>query len=204
MAVTLTTPNTLLGMFQPKSDAARLATNLATVVLGTLAITLAAKVNVPVWPVPVTLQSFAIAALAAAFGARIGMATVALYLIEGAMGLPVFATGGGLPYLMGPTGGFLLGFLVMASIIGFAADRGASGKPLTLFAAMLVGEAVLLALGFAWLLLLSGQAQWIDQTNVVASAWAGAVQPFLVWDVLKMALAALTVTGAWGLIGGKR
>lgn len=204
MAVTLTTPNTLLGTFQPKSDAAKLATNLATVVLGTLVITIAAKINVPVWPVPVTLQSLAIAALAAAFGARIGVATVALYLAQGAMGLPVFATGGGLPYLMGPTGGFLLGFLVMAGIIGFAADRGASAKPMTLFGAMLVGEAVLLALGFAWLLLLSGQAQWIDQTNVLASAWAGAVQPFLVWDVLKMALAALTVTGAWSLLGKKR
>ena len=204
MVVTLTTPNTLLGAFQPKSDAAKLATNLATVVLGTLVITLAAKINVPVWPVPVTLQSLAIAALAAAFGARIGVATVALYLAQGAMGLPVFAVGGGLPYLMGPTGGFLLGFLVMAGIIGYAADRGASAKPLTLFGAMLVGEAVLLALGFAWLLLLSGQAQWIDQTNVVASAWAGAVQPFLVWDVLKMALAALTVTGVWRLMGRKR
>ena len=204
MAVTLTTPNTLLGAFQPKSDAAKLATNLATVVLGTLVITLAAKINVPVWSVPVTLQSLAIAALAAAFGARIGVATVALYLAQGAMGLPVFAVGGGLPYLMGPTGGFLLGFLVMAGIIGYAADRGASAKPLTLFGAMLVGEAVLLALGFAWLLLLSGQAQWIDQTNVVASAWAGAVQPFLVWDVLKMALAALTVTGVWSLMGRKR
>lgn len=204
MAVTLTTPNTLLGTFQPKSDAAKLATNLATVVLGTLVITIAAKINVPVWPVPVTLQSLAIAALAAAFGARIGVATVALYLAQGAMGLPVFASGGGLPYLMGPTGGFLLGFIVMAGIIGFAADRGASAKPMTLFGAMLVGEAVLLALGFAWLLLLSGQAQWIDQTNVVASAWAGAVQPFLVWDVLKMALAALTVTGAWSLMGKKR
>lgn len=204
MAVTLTTPNTLLGTFQPKSDAAKLATNLATVVLGTLVITIAAKINVPVWPVPVTLQSLAIAALAAAFGARVGVATVALYLAQGAMGLPVFATGGGLPYLMGPTGGFLLGFLVMAGIIGFAADRGASAKPMTLFGAMLVGEAVLLALGFAWLLLLSGQAQWIDQTNVLASAWAGAVQPFLVWDVLKMALAALTVTGAWSLLGKKR
>ncbi|CAN7178139.1 MULTISPECIES: biotin transporter BioY [unclassified Devosia] len=203
MAVTLTTPNTLLGAFQPKSDAAKLATNLATVVLGTLVITIAAKINVPVWPVPVTLQSLAIAALAAAFGARIGVATVALYLAQGAMGLPVFATGGGLPYLMGPTGGFLLGFLVMAGIIGFAADRGASAKPMTLFGAMLVGEAVLLALGFAWLLLLSGQAQWIDQTNVVASAWAKAVQPFLVWDVLKMALAALTVTGAWNILGRK-
>ncbi|MNU11493.1 hypothetical protein D3C72_2594000 [compost metagenome] len=63
---------------------------------------------------------------------------------------------------------------------------------------------MLLALGFAWLLLLSGQAGWIDQTNVLASAWAKAVQPFLVWDVLKMALAALTVTGAWGLMGRKR
>lgn len=204
MAVTLTTPNTLLGMFQPRSDAAKLATNLATVVLGTLVITIAAKINVPVWPVPVTLQGLAIAALAAAFGARIGVATVALYLLQGAMGLPVFATGGGLPYLIGPTGGFLLGFLFMAGIIGYAADRGASSKPLTLFGAMLIGDAVLLALGFAWLLLLSGQAGWIDQTNVLASAWAKAVQPFLVWDVLKMALAALTVTGAWGLMGRKR
>ncbi len=201
MAVTLTTPNTLLGMFQPRGDAAKLATNLATVVLGTLLITLCAKINVPVWPVPVTLQGFAIAALAAAFGMRIGVATVGLYLLEGALGLPVFATGGGLVYLVGPTGGFLLGFLAMAAIIGFAADRGASGKPLTMFAAMLAGDAALFAFGFAWLLLMSGNAGWIDQNNVVASAFAGAVAPFIIWDALKMALAALTVTGAWAMFG---
>lgn len=201
MAVTLTTPNTLLGVFQPKGDAARLASNLVTVVLGTLLITICAKINVPVWPVPVTLQSFAIAALAAAFGLRIGVATVALYLLEGAFGLPVFAgASAGIPYLMGPTGGFLLGFLLLAAIVGYAADRGASGKPLTLFAAMLVGDAVLFVLGFAWLLFMAGQAQWIDQANVVASAFAKAVQPFIVWDILKMALAALTVTGAWKLL----
>ena len=200
MAVTLTTPNTLLGVFQPKGDAARLASNLATVVLGTLLITICAKINVPVWPVPVTLQSFAIAALAAAFGLRIGVATVALYLLEGAFGLPVFAgVSAGIPYLMGPTGGFLIGFLLLAAIVGYAADRGASGKPLTLFAAMLAGDAVLFVLGFAWLLFMAGQAQWIDQANVVASAFAKAVQPFIVWDILKMALAALTVTGAWKL-----
>ena len=198
MAVTLTTPNTLLGLYQPKGDVAKLASNLATVVLGTLLITICAKINVPVWPVPVTLQGFAVATLAAAFGMRIGVATVALYLLEGAMGLPVFATGGGLAYLVGPTGGFLLGFLVMAAIIGYAADKGASGKPLALFGAMLVGDAALFVLGFAWLLLLSGQAQWLDQTNVVASAFAKAVQPFIVWDILKMALAALTVSGIWG------
>ena len=200
MAVTLTTPNTLLGVFQPKGDAARLASNLATVVLGTLLITICAKINVPVWPVPVTLQGFAIAALSAAFGLRIGVATVALYLLEGAFGLPVFATGGGLAYLVGPTGGFLIGFLVMAAIIGYAADKGASGKPLTLFAAMVAADAVLLVLGFVWLLALSGNAGWIDQNNVVASAFAGAIQPFIVWDILKMALAALTVTGAWNIL----
>ena len=200
MAVTLTTPNTLLGVFQPKGDAARLASNLATVVLGTLLITICAKINVPVWPVPVTLQGFAIAALSAAFGLRIGVATVALYLLEGAFGLPVFATGGGLAYLVGPTGGFLIGFLVMAAILGYAADKGASGKPLTLFAAMVAADAVLLVLGFVWLLALSGNAGWIDQNNVVASAFAGAIQPFVIWDILKMALAALTVTGAWNIL----
>ncbi|MBS3849280.1 biotin transporter BioY [Devosia sp. J2-20] len=200
MAVTLTTPNTLLGLYQPKGDAAKLASNLATVVLGTLLITLCAKINVPVWPVPVTLQGFAIAALAAAFGMRIGVATVGLYLLEGAMGLPVFATGGGLAYLVGPTGGFLLGFVALAAIVGFAADRGASGKPLALFSAMLVGDAVMFVLGFAWLVIMAGQAGWIDQTNVIASAFAKAVQPFVIWDILKMALAALTVTGAWKMV----
>src|SRR5690606_14113782 len=150
MAVTLTTPNTLLGVFQPRGDAARLASNLATVVLGTLLITVCAKINVPVWPVPVTLQTFAVAALAAAFGLRIGVATVALYLLEGAMGLPVFATGGGLAYILGPSGGFLIGFLLMAAIIGYAADRGASGRPLTMFVAMLAGDAALFVIGFVW------------------------------------------------------
>lgn len=204
MAVTLTTPNTLLGVFQPKGTASKLAINAVTVVLGTLLITAAAKINVPVWPVPVTLQTFAIAALAAGFGMQIAVATVALYLLEGAMGLPVFATGGGLPYLVGPTGGFLIGFVFQAAIIGFAADRGASGRPFALFGAMLVGMAVMFAFGFAWLLAMAGQAAWVDQSNVVGSAFAAAVQPFLVWDVLKMAFAALTVTGLWGLFGAKR
>ncbi len=204
MAVTLTTPNTLLGAFQPKGNVAKLATNAAIVLIGTMLITAAAKVNVPVWPVPVTLQSFAIAALAAAFGMRIGVATVAAYLVEGAMGLPVFATGGGMAYLVGPTGGFLIGFLAQAAIIGYAADRGASGRPLVLFGAMLVATAVLYAFGFTWLVTMAGQAAWVDQTNVVASAFAKAVQPFLVWDVLKMAFATLTVTGLWSFFGAKR
>lgn len=204
MAVTLTTPNTLLGAFQPRGTAAKLATNLVTVVLGTLLITAAAKINVPVWPVPVTLQSFAIAALAAAFGMRIGVATVALYLLEGAFGLPVFATGGGLPYLVGPSGGFLIGFLALAAIVGFAADRGLTRQPVLLFGAMLLGTAVLYVFGFGWLVAMAGSAAWVDQTNVIASAFAKAVQPFVIWDTLKMAFAALTVSGLWQAFASKR
>jgi biotin transport system substrate-specific component len=199
MAVTLTTPNTILGVLEPKSQTTRLVSNVITVLLGTVLITLAAKINVPTWPVPVTLQSFAIAALAAAFGWRIGTATVIAYLLEGAAGLPVFATGGGMAYFMGPTGGFLLGFIPMAYIIGRAADLGASGKVGMLFLAMLIGEAVLLALGFLWLLTLGAGASWLDPANLVGSAFTKAVQPFLIWDALKMLFAALTVTGIWSL-----
>jgi biotin transport system substrate-specific component len=199
MAVTLTTPNTILGVLEPKSGATRLVSNVFTVLLGTVLITLAAKINVPTWPVPVTLQSFAVAALAAAFGWRIGVATVVAYLLEGAAGLPVFATGGGLAYLVGPTGGFLLGFIPMAYIIGRAADLGASGRAGMLVFAMLVGDAVLFALGFLWLLTLGAGAAWLEPGNLVGSAFAKAVQPFLVWDGLKMLFAALTVTGIFTL-----
>ena len=73
---------------------------------------------------------------------------------------------------------------MMAAIVGYAADRGASGKPLALFAAMLAGDAALLLFGFVWLLAFSGSANWIDQNNLVGSAFAGAIQPFIVWDIL--------------------
>ena len=111
----------------------------------------------------------------------------------------MFATGGGAAYLIGPTGGFLLGFVAMAAIIGAATDRGASGRIVPLALAMLVGDAVLLAIGFAWLLAFGSGAAWLDQADIVGSAFARAVQPFLLWDALKMVFAAATVTGAWTL-----
>lgn len=201
MASATTIPNTLLGLFQTRTRATGLVSNMAIVLFGTLFLAICAKIQVPVWPVPVTLQGFAVAVIAAAFGLRIGVATVALYLAEGAAGLPVFATGGGAAYFAGPTGGFLIGFLAMAAIIGHAADRGASGRPLALIGAMLVGNTALLLFGFVWLVALAGSAKWIDQDNVVASAFAGAIQPFVLWDALKMALAGLTVAGLWQRAG---
>lgn len=208
MALTLTTPNTVLGVLSPKSQSARLALNIGTVILGSLLLAAAAKISVPVMPVPVTLQSFAVALFAAAFGWRIGVATVALYIAEGLSGIPVFASGGGIGYLMSPSFGFIIGWLPMAYIIGRATDMGASGRVLVLFGAMVLGNAVSFALGFTWLLVVaniilqSGAALpgWLDAANLIGTAWAGAVAPFVVWDVLKMAFAALTIVGTWKLL----
>lgn len=204
MATTFATSNTLLGLYRPKSQAARVASAVAVAFIGSLLITMAAKVNVPVWPVPVTLQSMAIAMIAGAFGFRMATATVGLYLAQGAMGLPVFAGAfAGMPYLFGPTGGFLIGFLVMAAIIGWLADRGAMRNVFTGFTAMLAGSAVMFVIGFVWLLTMAGQAAWIDQSNALVSAFQGAVQPFIVWDIVKMAFAALTVVGGLALMQRK-
>jgi biotin transport system substrate-specific component len=212
MALTLTTPNTVLGALAPKSGTARLVTNLATIVLGTLVLAAAAQIKVPVMPVPVTLQGLAVAMLAAAFGWRIGVATVALYIVEGLSGLPVFANGGGIHYLMSPSFGFILGWLPMAYIIGRAADLGASGKMLPLFGAMLVADAVSFVFGFAWLLVVaniitqSGAAlpAWLTSSpDLIATAYKATIEPFVVWDILKMAFAAVTMVGAWKLLPKK-
>ena len=207
MALTLTTPNTVLGALAPKAGTARIATSLATVVLGSLLLWASAKISVPITPVPVSLQGFAVAVLAAGFGWRIGVSTLLLYIAQGLSGLPVFAYGGGIQYLMSPSFGFILGWLPMTFIIGLAADRGLSGKVLPLFAAMLVGDAVSFAFGFSWLLavsniiLASGAAlpQWLDANNLVATAFDGAIKPFVLWDIVKMAFAAVTVAGVWQL-----
>lgn len=211
MALTLTTPNTVLGVLSPKSQSARLALNIVTVVLGTLVLTVAAKISVPVMPVPVTLQSLAVAIIAAAFGWRIGVATVALYIAEGLSGLPVFASGGGIGYLMSPSFGFIVGWLAMAYIIGRAADLGASGRIVVLFGAMVLGNAVSFAFGFTWLLVVANiiiqtgatLPGWLDAGNLLAAAWNGAVAPFIAWDLLKMAFAAITIVGTWKLLSRK-
>lgn len=207
MAATLTTPTTVLGALLPREGAARLAAQVGAVVLGTVALTIAAKIQVPVWPVHITLQSMVVAMLAGVLGARLGTATVALYILEGLSGLPVFSTGGGIGYIMSPSFGFIIGWLPMAFIIGSYVDRGAT-RIVPLALVMLAADAVAFAFGFAWLLVVanvilqSGGAlpAWLASGDLLAVAWNGAVQPFILWDVLKMVFAALTVAGVWALV----
>lgn len=166
-----------------------LAARLVLVVLGSLLLTLSAKVNVPFWPVPMTMQTFVVLGLGAAYGARLGGATVAAYLAQGALGLPVFATGAGLAYLAGPTGGFLLGFIVAAILVGAMAERGFCRTRLSTLAAFLAGTAVIFTLGAAWLTVLFG---W--QTAISAG-----IVPFLTSEAVKVALAVAVFPLAWKL-----
>jgi biotin transport system substrate-specific component len=160
-------------------------------VLGTIVITISAKINVPMWPVPMTMQTFAILVIAMAYGARLGGATVALYLAEGAAGLPVFAGGGGLAYMAGPTGGYLAGFLMSAIVVGLLAERGWSRNWLLTLLAMTLGTAIIFVPGVAWLATLIGTREAI----------AGGLTPFIWGSVFKIALGAAVMPFAWSLVG---
>jgi biotin transport system substrate-specific component len=201
MAVTLTTRNTLLGALGQGAGTRTLAPAIVTVVLGTLFLTICSKISIPMQPVPVNLQTMGVAMLAAAFGWRIGLATVALFIVEGLAGLPVFTFGGGPGYVFSPTFGFILGFLPMAAVIGLAADSGASRRPLRLFAAMLAGDAIAFGLGFLWLAVTLGLAK--GTAPMFGTAFNAGVAPFVVWDIVKMAFAAITVAGAFTLVSRK-
>ncbi|MCB1430811.1 MAG: biotin transporter BioY [Nitratireductor sp.] len=166
-------------------------------VSGTMLITLAAKTQVPFWPVPMTLQTLAILVIAASFGLRLGVATVMLYLAQGLAGLPVFAgAAAGPAYFAGPTAGFLAGFVVAAAIIGFAADKGLSRNPFKLFATMLVADLVLLAMGFAWLAFAFVSAKTGTTIGASAAFQAGIV-PFLPGELVKLVLASCLLSALW-------
>lgn len=160
-----------------------LGRTLAMIVGGSLALALSAKTQVPFWPVPVTMQSMVVLLIGAGFGSRIGTATVLAYLAEGVAGLPVFAGAlAGPAYLMGPTGGFLLGFLPAAWFAGWAAREARGLAPMAL--AMIAAHAVLFVPGIAWLAVSLG---W-------AKAVAVGVTPFLLATLLKSGLAAALVS----------
>jgi len=201
MAETLPLPaRTMAAAVLPAISDPRLALlrNLGLAVAGSLLLVLAAKVKVPFWPVPMTLQTLAVLGLGAAFGARLGAATVALYIAYGLAGLPVFTNtppvAAGPLYLLGPTGGFLLGFVAAAAIAGWAAARGAS--LLRLAFGFIAAELALMTLGFLWLAFGAQMASGAAGIGF-AKAWTFGVQPFLLGDALKVLLAACLTGMGW-------
>ncbi|MDD8023456.1 MAG: biotin transporter BioY [Paracoccaceae bacterium] len=155
---------------------------------GTVLLAAASQISVPMFPVPMTLQTLAVLSIGMTMGARMGALTVALWLAEAAMGLPVLANGGSTAAFFGPTAGFLLGFVVMAAVAGVAADRGVKSFPGLMVAGLIAG-AVLYIPGLAWPALAMGKP--------VAALLSGWMLPFVMGDIVKAVLAALIVSGGW-------
>ncbi|WP_340118849.1 biotin transporter BioY [Pelagibius sp. 7325] len=160
--------------------------------VGSLLLYASAKVQVPFYPVPITMQTFAVLVIGMAYGWRLGGATVAFYLAQGAVGLPVFAgtpeKGLGLAYMAGPTGGYLLGFLLAAIAVGWLAERGWDRSVLKTLAAMVLGTAIIFALGVLYLGALIGWDKPVLDFGLY---------PFLPGAVFKIGLAAAVLPLAW-------
>jgi len=154
------------------------------IVAGTALLALSAKVMVPLPYVPMTMQTLVVLLIGAAYGWRLGTATVLAYLAEGALGLPVFAGPvGGLAYMAGPTGGYLVGFVVGAWMNGWLCERGGDASVARLFAVMIAGHIVMIAFGFAWLA--------FGVKLGVEKAWLVGVVPFIAGSIVKSALGAV-------------
>lgn len=149
------------------------------VALATALLALSAHLQVPFWPIRLSMQTFVVLAIGLAGGSRFAAATLLAYLAEGATGLPVFQGGAGLAYMAGPTGGYLLGFLLSAVTVGLLAERGAMRSWTGTAGALLLGEVLIYLPGLAWLAVLFGPAKAVTFGLV----------PFLPAEAVKLALA---------------
>lgn len=192
-------PDTLAAALWQGADTLPRNAALALALAGSIALCVSAKIQVPFYPVPMTMQTFVVLMVGMAFGWRLGAATVLLYLAQGALGLPVFAgtpeKGIGLAYMTGPTGGYLLGFVFAAALAGWLAERGFDRNVMLTAVAMLLGNAVIYIPGLLWLGAVVGWDKPVLEWGLT---------PFLFGDATKLALAALLMPMLWKLPGARQ
>tara|TARA_B100000700_G_C14755637_1_gene719649 strand:+ start:165 stop:731 length:567 start_codon:yes stop_codon:yes gene_type:complete len=157
--------------------------NTAIVLFGTLLLALSSKVQVPFWPVPMTMQTFMVFIIGMAYGWKLAFYTLVIYLIEGALGLPVFAKGGGLLYLTGPTAGYLYGMVIAAGVIGFFAELGYNQSYFKSLISLSIGTFIIFLLGVGYL----GSVIGYDK------ALAGGLYPFIPSEFFKIGLAVVLI-----------
>lgn len=191
--------NVLSDEFGARSGMALRAKQVALVVAGVLLLAVAAKIKVPMWPVPITMGTIAVLSIGAAYGARLGLVTILAYMLVGALGYDVFAgssaQASGLTYMMGGTGGYLVGYVLATFALGALAQRGWDRSVLWMGLAMLIGNVLIYVPGLAWL----GQLYGWEKPIL---AWG--LTPFLIGDAVKLALAALLLPAVWTLVGRAR
>ncbi|MHC4602173.1 MAG: biotin transporter BioY [Planctomycetota bacterium] len=167
--------------------------DVALIIGGSLLIALCAQVAIPLWPVPVTGQTFAVLMIAALLGCRRGCFAVLAYITEGAAGLPVFAHGrAGFAVLSGPTAGYLAGFIAAACIVGLLAEKGWDRRIGTTILAMGFGNIAIYVFGLLWLCCLMG----VKRTVLTAGLY-----PFILGDLMKITLAAILLPAGWKFLG---
>ena len=185
----------MLNSLMTPSAATSAVTKAALVVFGSLLLAVSAQFKIPLYPVPATGQTLVVLLIGMTYGPRLGGITIAAYLFEGALGLPVFAGGAaGVAVLMGPTAGYLFGFLLAAIAIGYLAERGMGRTVVSTIAAMVIGNCVVYLCGALWLANFVGFGQAI----VVG------VLPFLYGDALKLVVAAGLMPWAWRAVRSEK
>ncbi len=190
MNTSIAKSETLLGTALAPLDVVR---QVGLVIGFSLLTALAAQIVIPIGPVPITAQTFAVLLTGALLGSRLGAMAMIAYLIEGASGLPFFAGGtGGLLHLLGPTGGYLIAFPAAGFITGAFAEHDWDRRFLTAAAAMLIGSIVIILCGCAWFALL--------MRTGVATAFRLTVAPFIIGDIIKILLAAAVLPSGWKLL----
>jgi biotin transport system substrate-specific component len=198
MALTMKT-QVLGDAFGANAGTALRIKQVAMVVLGIAVLAVAAKIKVPMWPVPVTMGTFAVLSIGAAYGTRLGLATIIGYMLIGALGFDVFAgssaEAAGITYMMGGTGGYLVGYVLATVALGALARAGWDRSAGKMALAMLIGNALIYIPGLVWL----GQLYGWDQPIL---AWG--LTPFLIGDAIKLALAAVAFPMIWKMIGNAR
>lgn len=198
MALALTN-KVLTEAIAPRQGTQLLIKQAALVVLGIAVLAVAAKIKVPMWPVPITMGTFAVLTIGAAYGARLGLVTILGYMIMGALGFDVFAGSSaeayGLSYMMGGTGGYLLGYVMATVALGWFAQAGWDRSAGKMALAMLAGNVLIYVPGLIWLGMLYGWDKPILQWGLT---------PFLIGDALKLALAAALLPALWKLVGRAR
>ncbi len=174
---------------------------IALVILGVFALAVAAKIKLPIppSPVPVTMGTFAVLTIGAAYGARLGLVTILAYMLVGALGFDVFANSSadknGLVYMMGGTGGYLVGYVLATGALGYFARKGWDRSVVMMAVAMLIGNVLIYVPGLLWLQqFASGWAQTFE--------WG--ITPFLIGDAMKLLAAAIVLPAIWKFVGNAR
>ena len=160
---------------------------LLTSIIGSFLLAISSKVQIPLTPVPVTLQTLVLLVMSMFLGWRGALGATSLYLFQGAIGLPVFAHGGGFIILFGPTGGYLFGFLIASLVVGYLAEKGWDKSVVLTFTSMTIGTLIIYLFGVIWL-------SYLKDLN---TALVFGLLPFITPDILKICLGTCLVSAGW-------